>query len=75
MNKSDTITFLDNKHLKSLKKLDDWLSKQPWDKDMELSVFLQLRELITKIEDKGYYDNEEKDMLNYLREEYFKSKQ
>ena len=75
MNTSSKVTFLEPKHLKSLKKLDDWLSKQPWDKDMELSVFLQLRELITKIEDKGYYDEQEKDMLNYLREEYLNSKQ
>ena len=67
--------FVNQQQLKFLKEMDTWLSKEPWQNDMELKVAMQVRNLIAKIEKKGYYDEgEEQDLLNYLRGEYIKSK-
>ena len=67
--------FVDEQQLKFLKQMDTWLSKEPWQNDVELNVALQVRTLITKIETRGYYyEGDEQDLLNYLRGEYIKSK-
>jgi len=70
-----TAVFVDEQQLKFLKQMDTWLSKEPWQNDVELNVALQVRTLITKIETRGYYyEGDEQDLLNYLRGEYIKSK-
>lgn len=62
--------ILDKDRLLGLQKLDSWLTKQPWDKNLELPTILQVRELITKIQSKGYYTEQEQILLNEIREEY-----
>jgi len=57
-----------------LRKLDNWLAKQPWDKVLELDIVMQVRELITKIQEKGYYNEEEQQILNEVRGEWVKQK-
>ncbi len=66
--------FVDNKILQALKTLDGWLSKQPWTQDIDTETTLKVRELITQIEDKGYYNKEERDILNGVRNFWFESK-
>lgn len=62
--------ILDKDKLVGLHKLDNWLAKQPWDKNLELPTILQVRELITKIQSRGYYNESEQIILNQIREEY-----
>lgn len=57
-----------------LRKLDNWLAKQPWDKVLELDIVMEVRELITKIQEKGYYNEEEQQILNEVRGEWVKQK-
>ena len=66
--------FVNKQQLKFLKEMDKWLSKEPWQSEVELEIAYKIRELITKIETKGYYSEKEADVLNYMREEYIKHK-
>lgn len=59
---------------KALTTLDNWLSKQPWSKDVDTETCMKVRELITEIEVKGYYNSEERDILNGVRNYWFESK-
>ena len=66
--------FVNQQQLKFLKEMDKWLSKEPWQNEVELGIAVKVRELIHKIEKKGYYSENEAELLNYMREEYIKSK-
>jgi len=69
---------LDKEQSKLLKDIDVWLSNNMLTQGSEAeNMVMQLRERITKIEEKGYYDTGEKELLNELRYqylEYLKSK-
>jgi hypothetical protein len=67
-------TFVTKEQLKFLKEMDKWLSSEPWQKQIELEVAMQVRDLITKIEKQGYYYEGEAELLNIMREEYIKHK-
>jgi hypothetical protein len=67
-------TFVDEQQLKFLKQMDNWLSNEPWQNEIEAKTAMEVRSLITKIEDKGYYYEGEADLLNLMREEYIKHK-
>jgi hypothetical protein len=67
-------TFVTKEQLKFLKEMDSWLAKEPWQSEVELNITFQVRELITKIEKKGYYYEDEAEFLNVMREEYIKHK-
>ena len=67
-------TFVTPEQLKFLKQMDTWLAKEPWQDDVELGIAVKVRELIHKIEKKGYYSENEAELLNYMREEYIKHK-
>jgi len=65
---------VDTTTAKALKTLDGWLSKQPFQKNVQdMNLVYQVREVITQIEDKGYY-NKERDILNGVRNYWFESK-
>jgi hypothetical protein len=62
---------LDKEQSKLLKDIDVWLSNNMLTQGSEAeNMVMQLRERITKIEDKGYYDTGEKELLNELRYQY-----
>jgi len=65
-------TFVDENQLKFLKEMDRWLSNEPWQSDVEIKTAMEVRTMITKIEDKGYYYEGEAELLNLMREEYIK---
>ena len=65
-------TFVDEKQLKFLKEMDKWLSNEPWQSEVEIKTAMEVRAMITKIEDKGYYYEGEAELLNLMREEYIK---
>lgn len=67
-------TFVNNEQLKLLKEMDTWLSKEPWQTEVELQTAMEVRNLISKIEEKGYYYEGEADLLNLMREEFIKHK-
>ena len=50
---NQTATFVSSEQLKFLKQMDKWLSNEPWQSEVEVDIALQVRTLITKIEDKG----------------------
>jgi len=60
---------LDIEKAKVLKELDAWLIDNMFTQGGEQLV-MKLRETITKIEEKGYYDTAEKELLNELRYQY-----
>lgn len=60
---------LDKEQAKLLKQLDVWLMDNMFTQGGEQLV-MKLRETITKIEEKGYYDTAEKELLNELRYQY-----
>lgn len=62
---------LDKEQAKLLKKLDTWLIDNMFTQGGE-ELVMKLREMITKIEEKGYYDTAEKELLNELRYQYMK---
>lgn len=70
--------FFDKKTLKGLLDMDKWLSQSPWNQknmgEVDLKTAHMVRELITRIEDKGYYTEDERDILNGVREHWFRSK-
>jgi hypothetical protein len=65
-------TFVTKQQLKFLKEMDNWLSKEPWQKQIEVEIAIQVRSMITEIEKKGYYYEGEAELLNVMREEYIK---
>jgi len=67
-------TFVTKKQLKFLKEMDSWLASEPWQKQIELEVAMQVRTMITEIEKKGYYYEGEAELLNIMRDEYIKHK-
>ena len=67
-------TFVTNEQLGFLKEMDSWLSKEPWQSEIELQTAMEVRNLITKIESKGYYYEDEAELLNLMREEFIKHK-
>lgn len=66
--------IVDNKTFVGLRKLDNWLAKQPWENGLEMETVWRVRELITKIQDRGYYTDKERDLLNEIRFEWFNNK-
>lgn len=64
--------FLDAKQSKFLAELDRWLKEQQAD-DL-VGVVRKSREVITQIENRGYYSELEAELLNELRSQYIKSK-
>ena len=67
-------TFVNKQQLKLLKEMDNWLSNEPWQSEVELEIALQVRSMISEIEEKGYYYEGEAELLNVMREEYIKHK-
>lgn len=67
-------TFVTKQQLKFLKEMDKWLSNEPWQSEIELTIATQVRDMITEIEKKGYYYEGEAELLNVMREEYIKHK-
>jgi hypothetical protein len=67
-------TFVTKQQLKFLQEMDTWLSKEPWQSAVEIKLAMDVRELISKIEQKGYYYEGEAELLNLMREEYIKHK-
>jgi hypothetical protein len=60
--------FVNKAELKNLKTIDDWLKTNPI--HIEEEVLLQVRELITKIEEKGHYYEGEADVFNLIADAY-----
>jgi len=60
--------FVNKEQLKNLKIIDDWLKTNPIRIPEE--VLLQVRELITRIEEKGHYYEGEADVLNLIADAY-----
>lgn len=67
-------TFITKEQLKFLKEMDNWLAKEPWQREEEVETALQVRTLISEIEEKGYYYESHAELLNVMREEYIKHK-
>ena len=67
-------TFVNKEQLKLLKEMDSWLAKTNFSSEDELAVAIQVRNLITEIENKGYYYEGEADVLNMMRQEFIKYK-
>jgi hypothetical protein len=69
---SKKTTFLDRKQSKFLFDLDEWLR----DEQMEdwTNTVQTVREMITDIETKGYYDEIQAEILNELRIQYIDGK-
>ncbi len=61
-------TFVDKEQIKNLQKVDKWLQENKYSYDEE--VFQTVRELITKILEKGFYYESEADVLNMIANEY-----
>lgn len=69
--------WLDIDTINGLKLLDTWLSKQPWETHklgIPIDVVINIRTMITKIEEKGFYTKQEQEILNWTREQYLISK-
>jgi len=67
-------TFVDSQQLKLLKEMDKWLSNEPWQSEMEIKTAVEVRTIIDKIEQKGYYYEDEAELLNLMRSEFIKHK-
>ena len=67
-------TFVTKEQLKFLKEMDTWLSKEPWQSEVEIKTAMEVRSLIDKIEKKGYYYEDEAEFLNLMRSEYIEHK-
>ena len=65
-------TFVDAQQLKFLKEMDKWLSTTNFSNEEEYKISIEVRTLITKIEEKGYYYESEAEILNIMRYEYIK---
>lgn len=66
--------WLTNETRTGLKKLDNYLSKQPWKNKFDMNTIYEVRELITNIETKGYYNYKEQSILNTIRSAYIDDK-
>ena len=64
---------MDAQQLKFLKEMDRWLSNEPWQSEIEIKTAMEVRTLITEIEKKGYYYEDEAELLNLMRSEYIKN--
>jgi hypothetical protein len=63
---------VDEELAKALMKIDKWLFlNQPYDLTNTVEAS---REIITKIQERGYYSEYERELLNELREQYLKDK-
>jgi len=60
-------TFVDKEQINNLKKIDIWLRDIA---EINEEVVLQVRELITLIENRGHYYESEAEVLNMIGEEY-----
>ena len=72
MNNRGKTTFLTKAHSKFLFDLDEWLrdeQMEDWTRTVET-----VREMITKIETDGYYDEIQAEILNELRTQYIEGK-
>ena len=67
-------TFVDEKQLKFLKEMDKWLANEPWQSEVELKTAMEVRTLISKIEERGYYYEDEAEFLIIMRGEYIEHK-
>ena len=67
-------TFVDAQQLKFLKEMDKWLSTTNFSSEEEYKISIEVRILITKIEEQGYYFESEAEILNIMRHEYIKHK-
>lgn len=65
-------TFVNKEQLQNLKKMDKWLTDNMYSLGEE--VVTEVRDLITKIEKKGYYYESEAEVLNMVASEYNKEK-
>ena len=62
---------LEKEQAKLLKKLDVWLIDNMFSNGLGgEDLVMKLRETITKIEEKGYYNQVEKELLNELRYQF-----
>ena len=67
-------TFVTSQQIKFLKEMDNWLSNEPWQSEVEIKTAMEVRTLIDKIEKKGYYYEDEAEFLNLMRSEYIEHK-
>jgi len=65
-------TFVNKEQLQNLKKMDKWLTDNMYSLGEE--VVTEVRDLITKIEKKGYYYESEAEVLNMVASEFNKDK-
>jgi len=65
-------TFINKEQLQNLKKMDKWLTDNMYSLGEE--VVTEVRDLITKIEKKGYYYESEAEVLNMVASEFNKEK-
>ena len=61
-------TFVDKEQVKNLKKMDNFVKDNMHRFGIEVAQ--QVRELITKIEEKGHYYESEAEVLNMIGNEY-----
>jgi len=66
--------FVNGQQLKFLKEMSTWLSKESWTSEAEKEIAIKVRNLISKIEKKGFYSENEAELLNLMREQYIKNK-
>ena len=64
-------TFLTKETKEGLKALDNWLATQPWTNSVEIETAMGVRTMITEIEDRGYYDTQQQELLNVIRNEWW----
>jgi hypothetical protein len=67
---------LESGHYKLIKKLDVWLiDNMHTNKGLGgEDLIMELKETISKIKEKGYYNSAEKELLNKLRSQYVETK-
>ena len=65
-------TFVNKEQLQNLKKMDKWLTDNMYSLGEE--VVTEVRDLITKIEKKGYYYESEAEVLNMVASEFNEEK-
>jgi len=63
-------TFVTKEQLKFLKQMDNWLRDTHFNSISEVETVNEVRGLISKIEEKGYYYEGEAELLNLMRSEY-----
>jgi hypothetical protein len=63
-------TFVTKEQLKFLKQMDNWLRDTHFNSISEVETVNEIRGLISKIEEKGYYYEGEAELLNLMRSEY-----